>query len=206
MSLGALQPFVFVTSPATGVRSLSDLIAQARAKPDVLNFASAGIGSSNHLLGEILMAATGARFVHVPYKGSISARDAVIGGDAQLMDEVLAPLLAQIKSGQLVPLMVTSEARDPALPGVPTAKEAGLPDLAITGFFGLMAPPKASPEIVATLTAAMTKALASPELRKSFEAMSFDVGSGSTEELAALIARGRERYGRIVAERKISVD
>ena len=206
VSLGALQPFVFVTSPATGVRSLSDLIAQARAKPDVLNFASAGIGSSNHLLGEILMAATGARFVHVPYKGSISARDAVIGGDAQLMDEVLAPLLAQIKSGQLVPLMVTSEARDPALPGVPTAKEAGLPDLAITGFFGLMAPPEASPEIVATLTAAMTKALASPELRKSFEAMSFDVGSGSTEELAALIARGRERYGRIVAERKISVD
>ena len=102
--------------------------------------------------------------------------------------------------------MVTSETRDPALPDVPTAKEAGLPDLSITGFFGLMAPPKTSPEIVATLNAAMKKALASPELRKSFEAMSFDVGSGSTEELAALIARGRERYGRIVTERKITVN
>lgn len=206
VSLGALQPFVFVTSRATGARSLAELLDQARAKPDVLNFASAGIGSSNHLLGEILMAATGAKFVHVPYKGSISARDAVINGDAQLMDEVLAPLLAQIKSGQLVPLMVTSEARDPALPDVPTAKEAGLPDLSITGFFGLMAPPKTSPEIVATLNTAMKKALASPELRKSFDAMSFDVGSGSTEELAALIARGRKRYGRIVSERKITVN
>lgn len=206
VSLGALQPFVFVTSPATGARTLPELLAQARAKPDVLNFASAGIGSSNHLLGEILMSATGTKFVHVPYKGSISARDAVINGDAQLMDEVLAPLLAQIKSGQIVPLMITSEKRDPALPTVPTAKEAGLPDLSITGFFGLMAPPKTPPEVIATLNAAMKKALASPELHKSFEAMSFDVGNGSAEELAALIARGRERYGRIVAERKITVN
>ena len=206
VSLGALQPFVFVTSPATGARTLPELLAQARAKPDVLNFASAGIGSSNHLLGEILMSATGTKFVHVPYKGSISARDAVINGDAQLMDEVLAPLLAQIKSGQVVPLMITSEKRDPALPTVPTAKELGLPDLSITGFFGLMAPPKTPPEVIATLNAAMKKALASPELHKSFEAMSFDVGNGSAEDLAALIARGRERYGRIVAERKITVN
>ena len=206
VSLGALQPFVFVTSPATGARTLAELIAQARAKPDVLNFASAGVGSSNHLLGEILMSATGTKFVHVPYKGATSARDAVISGDAQLMDEVLAPLLAQIRSGQIVPLMVTSETRDPALPDVPTAKEAGFPDLSITGFFGLMAPPRTPPEVVATLNAAMKKALASPELRKSFEAMSFDVGNGSAEELAALIARGRERYGRIVSERKIVVN
>ncbi len=103
VSLGALQPFVFVTSRsdrrATAWPNCCD---QARAKPDVLNFASAGIGSSNHLLErEVLMAATGTKFVHVPYKGSISARDAVISGDAQLMDEVLAPLLAQIRSGQL---------------------------------------------------------------------------------------------------------
>lgn len=206
VSLGALQPFVFVTSPATGARNLSDLVAQARAKPGVLNFASAGIGSSNHLLGEILMAATGASFVHVPYKGSVSARDAVISGDAQLMDEVLAPLLAQIRSGQLIPLMVTSETRDSALPDVPTAREAGVPDLSITGFFGLMAPPKTSPEIVTALNAAMKKALASAELRKSFETMSFDVGNGSAEDLSALILRGRERYGRIVAERKITVN
>lgn len=206
VSLGALQPFVFVTSPATGARTLAELLAQARAKPGVLNFASAGIGSSNHLLGEILMSATGAKFVHVPYKGSISARDAVINGDAQLMDEVLAPLLAQIKSGQILPLMVTSESRDPALPNVPTAKEAGLPDLSITGFFGLMAPPKTPPEVIATLNAAMKKALASSELRKSFEALSFDVGNGSTADLVELIARGRERYGRIVTERKITLN
>lgn len=206
VSLGALQPFVFVTSPETGARSLADLVALARAKPGVLNFASAGVGSSNHLLGEILMSATGARFVHVPYKGATSARDAVIRGDAQLMDEVLAPLLAQIRSGQLVPLLITSEARDPTLPNVPTAKEAGFPDLSITGFFGLMAPPKTPPEVIAALNAAMKKALAAPDLRKSFAAMSFEVGNGSAEDLAALIARGRERYGRIVAERKITVN
>lgn len=206
VSLGALQSFLFVTSPQAGAKTIDELVALARQKPDVLNFASAGVGSSNHLLGEIFMSATNTRFVHVPYKGAISARDAVVRGDAQLMDEVLAPLLAQIRTGQLVPLMITSQARDPALPSVPTAREAGLPDLTITGFFGLMAPPKTSTEVVATLNAAMKKALGSADLQKSFASMSFDVGNGSSEDLAAIIARGRERYGRIVAERNIRVD
>ena len=206
VGLGALQPFLFVTSPETGARTVGDLVALARRKPDALNFASAGVGSSNHLLGEIFMSATATKFTHVPYKGATSARDAVIRGDAQLMDEVLAPLLAQIKAGQLVPLLITSQTRDPSLPDVPTAAEAGLPDLAITGFFGLMAPPKTSPDVVATLNAALKKALASAELRKSFDAMSFDVGNGSADDLAAIISRGRERYSRIVAERNIRVE
>lgn len=206
ISLGALQPFLFVTSPEAGAKTIDDLVALARRKPGELNFASAGVGSSNHLLGEIFMSATGTKFTHVPYKGATSARDAVIRGDAQLMDEVLAPLLAQIKTGQLVPLLITSELRDPSLANVPTAAEAGLPDLAITGFFGLMAPAKTPAEVVATLGVAMKKALASPELRKSFDAMSFEVGNGSAEDLASLIAKARQRYGRIVAERNIRVD
>jgi tripartite-type tricarboxylate transporter receptor subunit TctC len=206
VSIGALQPFIFVTSPATGARSIDELVALARRKPDALNFASAGVGSSNHLLGEIFMSATATRFVHVPYKGATSARDAVIRGDAQLMNEVLAPLLAQVRTGQLVPLLITSATRDPALPNVPTAVEAGLADLAITGFFGLMAPPGTPADVVATLNAAMRKALASNALRKSFDAMSFEVGSGSAKDLADIIARGRERYGRIVVERRIRVD
>jgi tripartite-type tricarboxylate transporter receptor subunit TctC len=206
VSVGALQPFLFVTSPETGAKTIGELVALAKGKPDVLNFASAGVSSSNHLLGEIFMSATGTKFVHVPYKGATSARDAVMRGDAQLMDEVLAPLLQQVKAGQLVPLLITSQARDPSLPNVPTAAEAGLPDLAITGFFGLMAPPKTPPDVIATLNAAMKKALASDELRKSFDAMNFDVGNGSAEDLAGLIARGRERYGRIVSERNIRVD
>ena len=82
----------------------------------------------------------------------------------------------------------------------------GLPDLVITGFYGLMAPPKTSPDVVATLNAALKKALASAELRKSFDAMSFDVGNGSADDLAAIISRGRERYSRIVAERNIRVE
>jgi tripartite-type tricarboxylate transporter receptor subunit TctC len=206
VGLGALQPFLFVTSPETGAKTIGELVALARRKPDALNVASAGVGSSNHLLGEIFMSATATKFTHVPYKGATSARDAVIRGDAQLMDEVLAPLLAQIKAGQLVPLLITSQTRDPSLPNVPTAAEAGLPDLAITGFFGLMTPPTTSPDVVATLNAALKKALASVELRKSFDAMSFDVGNGSADDLAAIISRGRERYSRIVAERNIRVE
>ena len=206
VGVGALQPFLFVTTPATGAKTVAELVALAKQKPGQLNFASAGIGSSNHLLGEIFMSATGTKFTHVPYKGAAPARDAMIRGDAQLMDEVTATLLPQINAGQLVPLLTTSQTRDPELPGVPTAAEAGLPDLAITGFFGVMAPPKMSPELLATLSDAMKKALQSPELKKSFASMRLDVGSGSPEDLAALIARGRERYSKIVAERNIRVD
>ncbi len=206
VGVGALQPFLFVTTPATGAKTIADLVALAKQKPGELNFASAGIGSSNHLLGEIFMSTTGTKFTHVPYKGAAPARDAMIRGDAQLMDEVIATLWPQISAGQLVPLLITSQARDPELPGVPTAAEAGLPDLAITGFFGIMAPPNMSPELLATLGDAMKKALQSAELRKSFSNMRLDVGSGSAQDLAALIARGRERYSKIVAERNIRVD
>lgn len=206
VGVGALQPFLFVTTPTTGAKTIAELVALAKQKPGELNFASAGVGSSNHLLGEIFMSTTGTKFTHVPYKGAAPARDAMIRGDAQLMDEVIATLWPQINAGQLVPLLITSQARDPELPGVPTAAEAGLPDLAITGFFGVMAPPKMSSALLATLGDAMKKALQSPELAKSFANMRLDIGSGDAGELAALIVRGRERYSKIVAERDIRVD
>ena len=100
VSLGATQPFVFVTTPATGARTVTDFAALTRRNSGALNFASAGVGSSNHLLGEIFMAATGAQLTHVPYKGSASAKEAMLKGDAQLMDEAVSPLLPQIRSGQ----------------------------------------------------------------------------------------------------------
>ncbi len=94
VSLGATQPFVFATGPALGVRSLQEFIALARSRPRQLNFASAGMGSSNHLLGEIFMAVSGVQLTHVPYKGAVMAKDAVIRGDAQLMDEATGPCWA----------------------------------------------------------------------------------------------------------------
>ena len=206
VSLGATQPFVFVTTPAAGAKTLAEFIALARRSPGALNFASAGVGSSNHLLGEIFMASAGVQLAHVPYKGSASAKEALLKGEAQLMDEAVSPLLPQLRGGQLVPLFVTGELRDPLLPDVPTAREVELHDLTITGFFGLLAPTGTPPDIVNRLNAATREALAAPAVREAFAKVGF-IGSASTPaQLAERIAQGRSRYERIVRERGIRVE
>ena len=206
VSLGATQPFVFVTTPAVGARTLPDFILQAKKRPLAMNFASAGIGSSNHLLGEIFMSAAGVQLTHVPYKGSVSAREALLKGDAQLMDEVASPLLAQLKSGQLVPLFVTGETRDPLLPDVPTAKEAGLPDVAITGFYGLLAPAGTTQSVVDLLNAAMKEALSSPSVVKAFDNLGFTPAYSTPAQMSERISQGKSRYERIVRDRGIRVE
>lgn len=206
VSLGATQSFIFATNPALGVRTVQEFVALARRRPSQLNFASAGMGSSNHLLGEIFLAATGAPVVHVPYKGAVMAKDAVIRGEAHLMDEVTSPLIGALRAGQLVPLFMTGERRDPAFPDIPTAAEAGLPEMTIQGFYGLLAPAGTPPEILARLNEAMRAALASDTVAKAFGNLGFTIVHSTPEQMAARIAEGRATYARIVKARQIRVE
>ncbi|MGJ7498028.1 Bug family tripartite tricarboxylate transporter substrate binding protein [Variovorax sp. RT4R15] len=206
ISLGATQPFVFVTTPATGAKTLAEFVALAKRRPGELNFASAGTGSSNHLLGEIFMSATGIQLVHVPYKGAASAKEGLLKGDAQLMDEVVSPLIGALRANQLVPLFITSDTRDRLFPSIPTAAEVGLPDLAITGFFGLLAPGGTPPEVLTRLNGAMKKALAAPAVSQAFDNLGFTAAYSAPEEMQARIAQGKATYQRVVSERKIKVD
>lgn len=206
ISLGVTQPFIFVASTGLGVTTTADFVSLVKQQPRKYNFASAGVGSSNHLLGEIFMASTGTQLTHVPYRGGASARDAVAKNEAQLMDEVLSPLVGSIRGGQLQPLFVTSDARHPLFPEVPTASEVGLPDLAIVGFFALLGPAKMPPDVVQTLNGAMKKALESKELRAALDLRGFDAAYSTPEDLARLIEKGRKQYGDIVARRNIKID
>lgn len=206
VSLGATQPFIFATSPSLGVKTTQDFIALAKRSPGVLNFASAGTGSSNHLLGEIFMSVTGTQLVHVPYKGAALAMDALIRGDAHLMDEVTSPLIGALRAGQLVPLFSTGEKREPMFPDIPTAAESGLPDLTIQGFFGLLAPAGTPPDIVARLNEAMRVVLSSPSVTKVFGNLGFNMAYSTPEQMAARIAEGKATYARIVKERQIRVE
>jgi len=206
ISLGATQPFVFVTTPATGAKTLADFVALAKLQPGALNFASAGTGSSNHLLGEIFMSAAGIQLVHVPYKGAASAKEGLLKGDAQLMDEVVSPLIGALRTNQLVPLFITSDTRDRLFPSIPTAAEVGLPDLAITGFFGLLAPGGTPHDILAKLNGAMKTALAAPAVGRAFDNLGFTAAYSTPEEMQARITQGKATYQRVVSERKIKVD
>ena len=205
VSLGATQPFVFVTTPATGAKTLAEFVALAKRRPGELNFASAGTGSSNHLLGEILMSVTGIQLVHVPYRGAASAKEGLLKGDAQLMDEVVSPLIGALRSNQLVPLFITGDTRDRLFPSIPTALEVGLPDLAITGFFGLLAPGGTPPEVLAKLNGAMKTALAAPAVSHAFDNLGFTAAYSTPEQMQARITQGKAIYQRVVSERKIKV-
>jgi tripartite-type tricarboxylate transporter receptor subunit TctC len=206
VSLGATQPFVFAVAPSLGVKTAADFIALARKSPGKLNFASAGTGSSNHLLGEIFMSVAGVQLAHVPYRGAALAKDAVIKGEAQLMDEAGSALLGAVRAGQLVPLFTTADTRDPLFPGVPTATEVGLPDLTIQGFFGLLAPPETPAPIVERLNKAMRDALAAPSVLKAFENLGFTAAYSSPEQMAQRITQGRAKYTQIVRDRQIRVE
>jgi tripartite-type tricarboxylate transporter receptor subunit TctC len=206
VSLGATQPFVFAVPPSLGVRNTAEFLALAKKSPGKLNFASAGTGSSNHLLGEIFMASAGVSLVHIPYRGAALAKDAMLRGDAQLMTEVTSPLIGSLRAGQLQALFVTSEARDPLLPNVPTANEVGLPDLTVQGFFGLLAPAGTPPAIVQQLNRAMKEALASAPVLKTFDNVGFTAAYSSPDEMAARIAQGKAKYAQIVRDRQIKVE
>lgn len=206
VSLGATQPFVFAVNPAVGVSNVADFVALAKRRPGSMNFASAGAGSSNHLLGEIFMAAAGVQLAHVPYKGAALAKDSVVKGEAQLMTEVTSPLIGALRAGQLVPLFMTGSARDAMFPQIPTAAEAGLPELTIEGFFGLLAPAGTPPEIVAQLNAAMRTVLATPSVARVFGNLGFNAAYSTPEQMAQRIAQGKATYAGIVKARQIRVE
>ena len=185
---------------------MADFIAVAKRRPGEMNFASAGTGSSNHLMGEIFMAAAGIQLVHVPYRGAAAAKDGLLKGDSQLMDEVASPLIGALRANQLVPLFVSGDARDRLFPAIPTAVEVGLPDLNITGFFGLLAPAGTPPEVIAKLNGAMRTALAAPAVGRAFDNLGFTAAYSTPEQMQARIAQGKAVYQRVVSERKIKVE
>ncbi|MEO8059323.1 MAG: tripartite tricarboxylate transporter substrate binding protein [Burkholderiales bacterium] len=206
VSVGATQPFVFVVPPSLGVKTTAEFVAMAKKNPGKMNFASAGTGSSNHLLGEIFMSVTGAQLMHVPYRGAALAKDALFKGDGQLMTEATSPLIGALRAGQLQPLFITSDKRDAMFPDIPTAAEVGLPDLAIQGFFGLLAPAGTPPEIVDRLNRAMRQVLASPAVTQAFANLGFVAAYSTGAQMAERIAQGKARYAQIVAERHIKVE
>lgn len=206
VSLGATQSFVFAVGPAVGVRTTAEFIALAKRRPGTMNFASAGTGSSNHLLGEIFMSVAGVQLLHVPYKGAAMAKDAVIKGESQLMTEVTSPLIGALRAGQLLPLFTTGAARDALFPEIPTAAEVGLPELAIEGFFGLLAPGGTPPEIVAQLNEAMRSALATNSVAQVFGNLGFNAAYSTPEQMGQRIARGKATYASIVKARQIRTE
>ena len=167
-------PNVLVISPSKNIKTLKDLLAAARANPGKMNFASAGQGSATHLNAEKFKLAAKIEAQNIPFKGSAEAVTEVMAGRVDYYFSPIAPVIGQIRNGQLVPLAVGSPKRAAALPDVPTTAEAGVPGSEFNFWIGMFAPAKTPREIVERLNAEVVKALATPEVKERFAALGAD--------------------------------
>ncbi|GAB1575183.1 tripartite tricarboxylate transporter substrate binding protein [Bordetella petrii] len=206
ISLLAVVPNVLVTNPQrTGATSVADVIAKARAKPGAYTYASAGVGTSIHLAGELFVSMAGIDMLHVPYKGSGPAVSDLLGGQVDYMFDSITSAKPHIQSGKLTALAVTTAKRSAALPDVPTVAEAGLPGYELTPWFAAFAPAGTPPEIIAKLNAAMRQALADPKVKDTLDAIGAEPIGGSPEELKAYLAKETEQGRKLVEERNIKL-
>lgn len=170
----ASVPNALVISPQKNIKSLQELLAAARASAAGLNYASAGQGSATHLNAEKFRVAADIKATNIPFKGSAEAVTEVIAGRVDYYFSPIAPVIGQIKGGQLLALAVGSPRRAAALPDVPTTSEAGVPGSEFNFWIGMMAPAKTPREIVDRLQAEVAKALAAPEVKERFVQLGVD--------------------------------
>lgn len=188
VSLVQIVPLVLLASPRFEVDSVKALIARAKAQPGKITMASAGSGTTNHFAIELFSAATGARFLHVPYKGSGPALAELLGGQVNTMIDQLTSSIGFIKEGKLKVLAVTAAKRVRALPNVPTLTESGVPNYEATTYLGVLAPAGTPRGVVSKLNAALRAVMDMPSVRERFQTLGADPGSSSPEAFGKMIA------------------
>ncbi|MCX8116199.1 MAG: tripartite tricarboxylate transporter substrate-binding protein, partial [Burkholderiaceae bacterium] len=190
----------------TSIRSLSDVIQAAKAKPGVLNFASPGNGTVAHLTSVMFQKAAGIQIQHIPYKGAAQALTDVISGSVELYMSSVPTLIGQIRNGKLRALAVTSTKRVDDLPNVPTISESGFKGFDAVTWFGLLAPAGTPKEVIAKLNAEFNKALQAPDLRQKLGNEGAEPIGGTPEKFAALIKEEISRWGQVVKESGARID
>ena len=170
-------------------KTLPELLAFAKANPGQLAYGSAGMGASNHLSGELFASRAGVSMTHIPYKGNAPAMTDVMGGQIQMMFDIIGGAKAFIDGGKVRPLAVTSKERYPALPQLPSMAELGVRDYDVGGWFGLYGPLGMSAELQQRIATATTKALQDPDVRKRWIDQGYVIWSGNGGELAERMRR-----------------
>ena len=199
ISLVAVYPNVLVVNPAVPARDVAGLVALARARPGALRFASAGIGQSQHLSGEMFNVTAGVQTTHVPYRGTGPALSDVMGGHVEMMFSNLPPAVEAIRAGRLRALGVTGTARSAVLPEVPTIAEAGVPGYEVFSWIALVGPAGMPGEIIGRLHAETARVARTEEARRYYLSLGAEPRTDlSPEQAGAYMQRERDRWAELI--------
>jgi tripartite-type tricarboxylate transporter receptor subunit TctC len=199
-------PNVLLVNPKSGIASVADLVARAKAEPGKMNYASNGNGTSLHLSAELLKASTGAQITHIPYKGAAAAVTALISGEVDTMFENLPSVLGQVRAGTVKALAVTTRSRSKALPDVPTLAEAGVPDFDVSAFYGLAAPAGVRADVLARVERALEAVARDAEVVAAMERSGATVDFTGARATADFMARDGANWKRVVEVARIKLD
>jgi len=197
--LGRL-PLVMLVNNDLPVKSLTDYVALAKAKPGKLNYGSGGVGTLHHLTGELLKIAGGIDIVHVPYRGAQAATQDLLGGRIESMFDSLPSAAPHIRSGVLRAIAVSGPQRSPTFPDIPTMAEQGYPQLVSTNWFGIAGPASTPEPIVAKLHAEIVKALAAPAVKERLMNIGVEPGGDTPDATQAFVLDEIERWGKVVKD------
>ena len=200
----AVSPNLLVVSPAVPARTVAELVALAKAQPGTLTFASSGKGSGTHMAAELFKSAAAVDIRHIPYKGVVAAVPDLLANRVNVMFSPIPVVLPFVREGKLRALAVTSLARSPAVPDVPTVVEGGYPGFEATNWYGLLAPARTPAAIVRLLHAETVKALDGPELRGKLNDLGLEVIANTPAQFAAAIASEMPRWRKLVHDAGIA--
>jgi tripartite-type tricarboxylate transporter receptor subunit TctC len=197
---------VLVANPEVPVKTVAEMVAASKAKPEGFSFGTSGTGGTPHIAGELLKIKTGARLTHVPYKGGGQALTDVVGGSIPLVYTAVAGAHGFVKNGKLRALAVSSAKRSSALPDVPTFAEAGVLDFVVDSWVGLLAPANLPPAIAARLNTELNAVLNDPEAREKLRTLGIEATPGTAAQFRDEMAADLNRYGPVVKAAGIKID
>ena len=203
IGLCATGSFLLVASASSKLRSVDELVREARARPGKLDYASPGIATPHHMAMELFKLEAKVSITHIPFSGTAGAVNAVLSGDVPLMFLPVHVAMAQVKGGRLVVLAAAGNRRSTLAPDVPTLAELGYPGVLAELWYGMLAPAATPREIVARIHDDMTKALALPEVKSALAAQGMEVAPSSPEEMATLMRRDAARWAAVVKRQGI---
>ena len=206
ISLAAWGTLLLTANPKANINSVADLIAQAKANPGKLTYASPGVGTPHHMSMELFKDLTGTNLLHVPYKGSAGALTDLLSGEVNLGFVPIHVAMPHVKAGRLKALAVGSAKRHPNAPGIPTLQELGIKGADVDMWYAFMAPKGTPAPVVSRLDAELRAILALPDIKANFDKQGMDAASSSPEELNALMRRDYARWAAVIKKNNITAE